>query len=291
MIRVLTSLFLELNFLEVRERSKMERKIGIYKITNKENGNFYIGRSVNIEKRWKNHIIASQNKNDKGYDYPLYRAFRKYGVSQFDFEVIEYCDEETLNERENYWIKTLKPVYNQTEGGDFQVVSKLTLEQVNEIKQILLTDKEETITYNDIAEKYKVHRDTIRDINFGRTWFDKNLTYPIRETKFNSHKKSEDKYCIDCGKKISKKSIRCTECNHKYILDKKAKGENFSVPLDKMMVTREELKKLIRTTPFTKIGNQFGVTDNAVRKWCKKFNLPSKVKDIKAYSDEEWQNI
>ena len=37
--------------------------IGIYKITNNVNGKIYIGQSVNIEKRWKDHISASKNKN------------------------------------------------------------------------------------------------------------------------------------------------------------------------------------------------------------------------------------
>ena len=58
-----------------------------------------------------------------------------------------------------------------------------------------------------------------------------------------------------------------------------------------MPVTREELKTLIRTTPFTKIGEQFGVSDNAIRKWCDKFDLPRRVNDIKLYSDEEWSKI
>jgi len=35
----------------------------------------------------------------------------------------------------------------------------------------------------------------------------------------------------------------------------------------------------------------FKVSDNAVRKWCKKYNLPSKRKDIQKYSDIEWEKI
>ena len=58
-----------------------------------------------------------------------------------------------------------------------------------------------------------------------------------------------------------------------------------------MQVTKEELKQLIRTKPFTAIGKQFGVSDNAVRKWCIKFNLPTKKSDIKNYSNEEWQSL
>ena len=54
---------------------------------------------------------------------------------------------------------------------------------------------------------------------------------------------------------------------------------------------REELKTLIRITPFTKIAEKFNVTDNTIRKWCDKYNLPRKKKDIEKYSDEEWKNI
>ena len=58
-----------------------------------------------------------------------------------------------------------------------------------------------------------------------------------------------------------------------------------------MPVTREELKGLIRNKPFTQIGKQFNVTDNAIRKWCDKFNLPRKKSDIQKYSVEEWSKI
>lgn len=54
---------------------------------------------------------------------------------------------------------------------------------------------------------------------------------------------------------------------------------------------RETLKQLIRTTPFTTIGRIYGVTDNAVRKWCKYENLPYQKADIRKYTDEEWLEI
>jgi uncharacterized protein YjcR len=56
-------------------------------------------------------------------------------------------------------------------------------------------------------------------------------------------------------------------------------------------VTREELKQLIRTTPFTKIGEKYNVSDNAIRKWCIQYNLPTKKTEIKKYSNEEWEKI
>ena len=85
-------------------------------------------------------------------------------------------------------------------------------------------------------------------------------------------------YCIDCGAPITTDAIRCRACEGKNRITEKP-------------ITREELKDLIRTTPFTQIGNQFGVSDNAIRKWCKNYNLPITKKEIKVYTDEEWELI
>ena len=97
---------------------------GIYKITNKINGKSYIGKSKNIENRWRYHI---QRKNsEKEYEKALYRAFRKYGVENFLFEIIEiipnYDNDILVNQREQYWIKYFNTFgqygYNETIGGD-----------------------------------------------------------------------------------------------------------------------------------------------------------------------------
>lgn len=85
-------------------------------------------------------------------------------------------------------------------------------------------------------------------------------------------------FCMDCGKPITNGAIRCVNCESKNRITEKP-------------VTREELKNLIRIMPFTSIGKQYGVSDNAVRKWCEGYNLPTRKKDIKSYSDEEWIKI
>ena len=97
--------------------------------------------------------------------------------------------------------------------------------------------------------------------------------------------RNDKKKCIDCGKPISQASTRCENCYHK-----STKGK-FKVELTDMPITREELKNLIRTKPFVQIGKQFNVTDNAIRKWCDKFNLPRKASEIKQYSDAEWEAL
>lgn len=63
--------------------------VGIYKITNTINGKSYIGQSKDIHKRWKREINDSTNINSNSYNYPLMKAFRKYGIDNFNFDIIE----------------------------------------------------------------------------------------------------------------------------------------------------------------------------------------------------------
>lgn len=62
---------------------------GVYKITNTENGNFYIGSSVDISTRWSRHRLEL-NKNCHRNKY-LQNAWNKYGESVFEFSVLEKC--------------------------------------------------------------------------------------------------------------------------------------------------------------------------------------------------------
>lgn len=85
-------------------------------------------------------------------------------------------------------------------------------------------------------------------------------------------------YCKKCGRPLSTKADYCQTCIHEF--QRKCKWPS-----------REELKLLIRTTPFLQIGQKYNVSDNAVRKWCINYGLPSKKKDIKNITDEEWEKI
>ena len=94
--------------------------MGIYKIENKLNHKVYIGQSVNIKKRWREHNFASFHPQSKDYNMVIHKAIRKYGKSNFDYSVIEECSEEKLNEREIYWIDFFfffNQGYNCSKGG------------------------------------------------------------------------------------------------------------------------------------------------------------------------------
>lgn len=87
---------------------------GIYKITNKINGKVYIGQSVDIGRRWRQHMTAKD-------DIYFHKAIQKYGVDNFIWEVIEKCKKSELDERESYWIEyydSFNKGYNCTKGGE-----------------------------------------------------------------------------------------------------------------------------------------------------------------------------
>lgn len=90
--------------------------IGIYKITNNIDGHCYIGQSINIERRFEEHV-NSNNTNKYLRD-----EMNKYGVNNFTFDIVETCDKDKLSDREKYWIQyfnsTYPNGYNLTDGGN-----------------------------------------------------------------------------------------------------------------------------------------------------------------------------
>lgn len=71
---------------------------GIYIITNNDNGKKYIGKSKNIERRFKQH------KSDLPVS-KIGKDIKKYGEDNFTFEILEECDEEELDLKEKEYIK------------------------------------------------------------------------------------------------------------------------------------------------------------------------------------------
>ena len=84
---------------------------GIYKITNTITGDFYIGSSNDIKRRWADHKKQSRWKQYP--NNPLYKDMQKYGVDKFVFEILAEVEIEKLKEKEQQFIEMLKPTYNQ----------------------------------------------------------------------------------------------------------------------------------------------------------------------------------
>lgn len=180
--------------------------IGIYKIVNKINNKIYIGQSINVVDRWKQHQYKSLNSKELAYNSAIHQAMRKYGIENFVFEIIEECSIDELDEKERYWISKLNTLspngYNILEGG--QKVRKV-----------------------------------------------------------------EPPKCIDCGCEISKNAKRCRACQIKN------QTKDRPEPL--------ELAQMIIENGFEKTGRFFGVSGNAIKKWCKFYNIPHIKSDLKEW--------
>lgn len=249
--------------------------IGIYKIENLINGHKYIGQSIDIEDRWKKEKQRAFQPKAHDYNYPLSRAFRKYGIHNFSFEVLEECSKEELNEKEKYWIAyydTFFQGYNQTLGGEG------TITQPKEYIIGIITDLETTNMYHkEIAEKWKVSTELVQGINTGRYWKQVNKNYPLQtqhKTRAqhiaNQSTIQQKYYCEDCQAEITKGAKRCVNCAS--LVARKVERPS-----------SDELYKYLISIKgnFLQASRKFGVSDNAIRKWCKQYGIPHKSSDYK----------
>lgn len=264
----------------------MERICGIYKITNKVNGKVYIGQSIDIKKRWASHKKDAFWAGNVGKEYPLYRAIRKYGLENFEFEIIEECTTEKLNEKEMYYITVYKSNiknfgYNQNDGGQTNSHSlKLTELEVNEIIHRLKSTFDGP---KQIAKEYGVGATTIHNINVGDAYHRDNEVYPIRPRLYTLQKtvdgqiiaKSKEHFCKTCGKKISKESSRCVVCAG--LASRKV--EKRPPPM--------ELAKSIVEKGFRGTAQNFHVSDKAIVRWCKEYDIPSTKKQLVNWYNEK----
>ena len=112
----------------------------IYKITNQKNGMVYIGSSIEVERRWRQHKEASINENDHHYNYPLMIAFREFGIANFTFEVIDTLSTwEAMIEAEHNWIvkeNCVRPNgYNQTDKTDSPMFDPAIAKKMSDTKR------------------------------------------------------------------------------------------------------------------------------------------------------------
>lgn len=156
--------------------------IGIYKITKKENGKSYIGQSNDIERRFSEYKIK--------IDIPIEVAIKKYGTDAFNFEIIEECPLDKLDEREKYWIafyNTYKEFgYNCNEGGgnnrsENNGRTNLTNEDVAYIRECY----DSHMRRRDVYQKFqdKISFDGFASIWDGSTWKDIKMEVYTEENK------------------------------------------------------------------------------------------------------------
>ena len=112
----------------------------IYKITNQKNGMVYIGSSIEVERRWRQHKEASINEKDHHYNYPLMIAFREFGIANFTFEIVDTLpDHQAMIKAEHDWIVKENCVvpngYNQTHQTDSPLLDPAIAKKMSDTKR------------------------------------------------------------------------------------------------------------------------------------------------------------
>ena len=84
-------------------------KAGIYRWTNKKNGKTYLGSAVNLTKRFYTYYNLKLITNS---NMTICKALLKYGYSNFQLEILEYCEPENVLAREQQYLNHIKSEYN-----------------------------------------------------------------------------------------------------------------------------------------------------------------------------------
>jgi len=95
---------------------------GIYCIINIKNGKQYIGSSKNIRTRLYNHFYTL--KKLKHCNILLQNSWNNNTENDFNFYILEKCEENKLISREQFYIDILKPLYNITLEVDRNILPK-----------------------------------------------------------------------------------------------------------------------------------------------------------------------
>lgn len=152
----------------------------IYSIKNITNGKLYIGSALRFAQRKRRHL--KDLRQMKHHSMFLQAAFNKYGESNFEFSILEIVPSaDTLISREQHWIDTLRPKYNnsKTAGNTFGVKHRPEVVLKNKLRNTgfgngnckITEDKFQqilveygTISMDKIAVKFNVHRTTIERV-------------------------------------------------------------------------------------------------------------------------------
>lgn len=163
---------------------------GIYKI-NYDNGKIYIGQALSIWSRANEH----NSKNTQICD----KALKIHSATIEILEIVS--DILQLDEIENKWINYYNATdrnigYNILKNGNASGKKGIdncnaifNQSQIDEIVDLLINNTK--LSYKDIANKYMVSQDTILNISQGYTYFNPNLSYPLRRNNHDSNKKDK----------------------------------------------------------------------------------------------------
>lgn len=124
---------------------------GIYKITCLINNKVYIGQSIDIKRRWKEHQYRLNSNTHENLH--LQNTWNTYGKDNFNFEVLEECNKKDLNDKETFYINQYqshdyKYGYNKTIGGKSFIYYKTDCNKIISIQDSLNLKKKMILQFD-----------------------------------------------------------------------------------------------------------------------------------------------
>lgn len=180
------------------------------------------------------------------------------------------CRSQTSNTQ-----KTINHRYSKNEIDYFATyylgnVYLVPVEECSTAKTLRLAPPKNNKQKINLAEDYEIQKVLLKKFNVSE------LEKPISNSKEFNKKKY---YCSKCGKnEVSQNGNYCIECSRN-------EGRIVNRP------SRKDLKEMVRNKSFTSIGNEYGVSDKAVVRWCEYYKIPSRKTDINNMSEDEWNKI
>lgn len=112
-----------------------KKESGVYRIQNIISGNFYIGSTNDLYKRWARHKYVL--KMGLRENIRMNKDCEKYGINSFVFGVVEYCDDLLLKQKEQYYYEIWKPQYNVWKNIYNASERDYTIEQLDNLRSLL----------------------------------------------------------------------------------------------------------------------------------------------------------
>lgn len=131
----------------------MQLNSGIYKITNIVTNDCYIGSALNLKKRISKHF--SDLKLNKHFATYLQNSYNKYGIENFQFEVLARCPKEYLLKLEQWFLDSLSPSFNTRKIAENSLGVKYSEETKQKISKIHKGKKLSDETKSKISEANK----------------------------------------------------------------------------------------------------------------------------------------
>jgi len=223
----------------------------VYKILNLKNGKYYIGSTKQYSIRVKQHI-NKLNKN-KHTNIKLQRAWNKYNSENFEFIILEKCD--NYKEREDYYL-SLVDVYNDTYN--------------------ICEDSKCTWYLEKHPNKEKIKKYIIQS----RNDYLKTLSKKDREKIYGRKGENHHNYkggiisnCIDCNEEIYYKSKRCRKC---YIKNNSGNQKGITQSKKTIKKRSDKMKQLYKQgyNPVGKIVEINGIIYKSVLQASKQLEIP-----------------